>query len=81
MRPDTVKASVTSFVWRLRMTKFFTRVVSYFTENVGVATMATIKELGNGQFALLDRQGFTVGTYSRARDARRGASRRGLQVA
>lgn len=76
-----MKVYATSFVWRLRMTKFFTRVVSYFTENVGVATMATIKELGNGQFALLDRQGYTLGTYSRSRDAKRGAARKGLQVA
>lgn len=65
----------------MTMRKFFTSVVSYFTENVGVATMATIKELNDGTFALLDRQGFTVGTYSRARDARRGAARKGLQVA
>lgn len=65
----------------MTMRKLFTSIISYFSENVGVATMATIKELSNGQFALLDRQGFTVGTYSRARDARRGAARKGLQVA
>lgn len=66
------------------MTKFFTAIRDYFLENVGVVkenTMATIKELSNGQFALLDRQGFTLGTYSRSRDARRGAFRKGLQVA
>lgn len=63
------------------MTNFFASVRDYFTANVGVNTMATIKELNNGTYALLDRQGFTVGTYSRARDARRGATRRGLQVA
>ncbi len=32
-------------------------------------------------FALLDRQGFTVATYSRRRDAVRGAERRGYAVA
>lgn len=32
-------------------------------------------------FQLVDRQGFIVGTYSRRRDAVRGATRRGLVIA
>lgn len=66
---------------RFVLRNIFTNLKAFFTENVGVNTMATIKELSNGKFALLDRQGFTVGSYSRARDARRGALRRGLAVA
>jgi hypothetical protein len=63
------------------MRNVFSFVKGYFTENLGANTMATIKELSNGKFALLDRQGSNIGTYSRARDARRGAMRKGLQVA
>jgi hypothetical protein len=63
------------------MRNIFVNFKNFFRKNIGVNTMATIKELTNGKFALLDRQGFTLGTYSRARDARRGAARQGLQVA
>jgi hypothetical protein len=59
---------------------FFNTVKSYFTENVGVNTMASIKEFNDGSFGLLDRSGDLIQTYSRARDARRGASRRGLSL-
>lgn len=46
----------------------------------GYEDMAFIKPM-NGKFALLDRDGNTVQTYARERDARRGANRRGLTLA
>jgi hypothetical protein len=43
---------------------------------------ATIVEKKNGKFGLfIPKTGEEVGTYSRARDARRGAARRGLELA
>lgn len=42
---------------------------------------AQITPLNNGKFAITDRTGSTVATYARARDARRGAERRGFVVA
>lgn len=51
-------------------------------ESFGETTMkATIVPLPTGEFGLMDRQGFLVQQYSRARDARRGAARRGFVVA
>lgn len=71
------------------MRKIWTSIKNYFSENVGVSgssligvnDMATIKELSNGKFALINRVGETLGTYSRLRDARRGAVRKGLSFA
>lgn len=65
----------------LTMRKIWTAIKNYFSENVGVNDMATIKELSNGKFALINRVGETLGTYSRLRDARRGAVRKGLSFA
>lgn len=45
----------------------------------GYQEMARIRAL-NGKYALIDRDGDTIQTYSRERDARRGASRRGLSL-
>lgn len=47
---------------------------------IGAKTMANIYPTSNG-FVLLDEQGQSVGTYSRRRDAVRGANRRGLTLA
>lgn len=63
------------------MTSFFQNFKNYISGNVGVDNMASIKELSSGQFALMSRIGDTIGVYSRARDARRGAERRGITVA
>lgn len=41
---------------------------------------ATIVPTSEGKFALTTRSGLTVGTYSRKRDAVRGATRRGYTV-
>jgi hypothetical protein len=45
----------------------------------GDSKMTKVIETTDG-FNLVDRQGVIIGTYSRARDARRGARRRGLAV-
>lgn len=63
------------------MTGFVNRIIYFFyslfhKEN----TMSYIRETGDN-FTLVDQDGNVVGTYSRARDARRGAARRGLVVA
>lgn len=52
-------------------------------ENEGENDMtATIVEKKNGKFGLfVPKTGEEIGTYSRARDARRGAARRGLELA
>lgn len=47
--------------------------------NDGEKNMARIREV-NGKYALVNN-GQTIQTYSRARDARRGAERRGLELA
>lgn len=50
--------------------------------NSGENNVVTIAEV-DGRFALCDRRGIQIGdaTYSRRRDAVRGATRRGLVVA
>ncbi len=40
-----------------------------------------ITPLGDGTFGLTDMNGSLVQTYARARDARRGAARRGFVIA
>jgi hypothetical protein len=62
------------------MTKIFNAIKSFFTAQTGVSPMNTIGKIDN-KFAIFDRQGFVVKTYSRERDARRGAARMGLTVA
>jgi hypothetical protein len=42
---------------------------------------AQIQQADNGKFTLVARTGKVVGTYSRKRDAVRGAQRRGFKVA
>jgi hypothetical protein len=50
--------------------------------NEGVREMtATITPVTGNKFALVTRTGEVVSTYARARDAKRGAARRGLVVA
>jgi hypothetical protein len=41
---------------------------------------ATIRQMKNGKFRLLVNQNEVIGTYSRRRDALRGAERKGLTV-
>jgi hypothetical protein len=41
---------------------------------------ATIRQMKNGKFRLLVNGNEVIGTYGRLRDARRGASRKGLTV-
>lgn len=48
-----------------------------FTSN----TTASIRQMKNGRFRLLENGNEVVATYARRRDALRGASRRGLTVA
>jgi hypothetical protein len=57
----------------------FRSVLKFFGFNSEENTMNKIVPL-NGKFAILDRQGFTVKTYSRKRDAFRGAERMGLTI-
>lgn len=42
---------------------------------------ASIRQMKNGRFRLLENGNEVVGTYARRRDALRGATRRGLTVA
>lgn len=50
--------------------------------NEGVRDMtATITPVTGNKFALVTRTGEVVSTYARARDAKRGAARRGLVLA
>ena len=48
----------------------------------GVSTdgLATIRQMKNGKFRLLVNGNEIIGTYARLRDARRGATRKGLIV-
>lgn len=43
--------------------------------------MAYIRPTDTGNFRLIDNEGNVIGFYTRARDARRGARRRGMIVA
>jgi hypothetical protein len=63
--------------------RFANWLIPVFVENNGETNMyATIKDLGNDSYALVVRNtGATVEIYGRARDARRGATRRGFVVA
>ena len=51
------------------------------SEQEPLGMTATITELSNGRFGLINRRGEIVKTYSRARDAKRGAARNGLILA
>lgn len=61
------------------MINFVNKIKSYFTEQLGVTNMASIVESNSG-FELIGRDG-VIQTYSRRRDAVRGARRRGLEIA
>lgn len=62
-------------------TKFFDFVKSILTDDSGVNDMrATIIPTNSGKYQLLTADGL-VGSYSRARDAQRGATRRGFTLA
>jgi hypothetical protein len=52
------------------------------THEFGVSTdgIATIRQMKNGKFRLLVNGNEVIGTYARLRDARRGATRKGLTV-
>lgn len=58
----------------------FNFIKSFFNPTTEVNTMATVGPFEN-RFAIFDRQGFVVKTYSRKRDAIRGAERMGITVA
>lgn len=58
----------------------FAFLKQYFTENLGVNSMASILHTDAG-FGLFDRSGELIQTYGRRRDAVRGAARRGLELA
>lgn len=61
--------------------KFFDFVKSILTDDSGVNDMrATIIPTNNGKYQLLTTDGL-VGSYSRSRDAIRGAKRRGFEIA
>ena len=47
---------------------------------VSVDGFATIRQMKNGKFRLLVNGNEVIGTYSRLRDAKRGAARKGLFV-
>lgn len=65
------------------------RLRSYFTPTIIPETIelnepmpfSSIRQMKNGKFRLLTNYNEVVGTYSRRRDAVRGAARRGLTVA
>lgn len=66
-----------SMTIRNRINALVERVFNFM---LGEKTMANIYPTSNG-FVLLDEKGIAVGTYSRRRDAVRGATRRGLNLA
>ena len=63
----------------------FQSIVEFFSPTITTTkpedNMADIVELPNGRFGLVDRKGILITDYARKRDAVRGASRRGLEVA
>lgn len=60
--------------------KTFASYIDSFFTNQETVMPATIKPV-NSAFGLFDNRGDLVQTYARARDAKRGATRRGFTVA
>lgn len=69
-------------VWGTSVTPFEGPLVSEETEQVpcGSFTEASIRQMKNGRYRLLENGNEVVATYARYRDALRGAKRRGLEV-
>jgi hypothetical protein len=59
----------------------FNFLKTIFTPQPTEEFMGYIKETSDGRFAVTDRSGSILKTYSRRRDAKRGATRLGLAVA
>jgi hypothetical protein len=56
-------------------------IEDYYTETQGETDMfVTIEQGDNAEFMLVNRDGNIINSYSRRRDAVRGATRRGLTV-
>jgi hypothetical protein len=78
------------------LSRFFEGVRDYFTTNLGVEStpdyvpveyhlveqdpLGSIRQMKNGKYRLLVNENEVVATYSRYRDAVRGANRRGICV-
>jgi hypothetical protein len=65
-----------------RIKRLFGEPVVEFTEQqpVEFTNAASIRQMKNGRYRLLENGNEVVATYARYRDALRGAKRRGLEV-
>jgi hypothetical protein len=65
------------------MTTFLNKITRYFKENLGVdyTDYYTVqKDPKTGKYAIYDRDGFVVRSYTRRTDAVRGAERNGFTL-